>query len=100
MSVTFPPIGAPRQDGSATAVKGPRTARGRSAICTIPPAPSATRSAAVSAVMVVQLAARSGIASWYDCGGLDHQDHAPFGRARAMHHSLRHSETLIGQQLD
>jgi hypothetical protein len=45
-------------------------------------------------------AARSGIASGHDCGGLDHQDHAPFGRARAMQYSLRHSEPLIGQQLD
>jgi hypothetical protein len=45
-------------------------------------------------------AVRSGIASGHDCSGLDHQDHTPFGRARAMQHSLRHRETLIGQQLD
>jgi hypothetical protein len=45
---------------------------------------------------VLDILPRSGIASWHDCGGLDHQDHTPFGRARAMQHSLRHSETLIG----
>src|SRR5579872_4489610 len=40
------------------------------------------------------------IAGRNDRGGLDHEDHAAFGRARAVSHAFRHDEALTGKELD
>src|SRR3954468_11273882 len=67
--------------------------------------PSTTRIADIrsqpfTACRMANLAAFGSVAGGDDCGGLDHEDHRPLGRARPMHDTLRHHRSLARAQLD